>query len=335
MEKNLCFEFFVNGCTSTSELLGQFIDVVEDFLDDRGVQLKSERTLPTREDSCCCSEGALIHGADYDHLHDLFFDTLNNWSSSDEDSGVDFFIVDGILTSDRRLLKYATTDPIEVAHISKIGTVFWREDQQTLTRESKECVLSTAKLVRHRFEEKLSELSGEIGQCAELLLAIDEVLPDKKEELEKEALSRLNDNTSDENAVDFLKEQLLKALDVRMLEECIYFASNWYSKSFYLKCQDEKTTFSIKEKIETLLPKHFDIFDVGRFRWLGHIINTSKVKTSHEYITNIEILDLTTIKIEIQGEYFVPTTNIEEFLEIAFPKKGIVVEEESQYCIKD
>ena len=104
-KENQSIEFFSNDQTFTNELLGQFIDVVEDFLDDRNVQLESERTLPTREDSCCCPEGVIIHGDDYDHLHDLFFDILNNWSSSDEDSGVDFFIVDGILTSDRRLLR--------------------------------------------------------------------------------------------------------------------------------------------------------------------------------------------------------------------------------------
>ena len=54
-KENQSIEFFANDQTFTNELLGQFIDVVEDFLDDRNVQLESERTLPTREDSCCSS----------------------------------------------------------------------------------------------------------------------------------------------------------------------------------------------------------------------------------------------------------------------------------------
>ena len=322
-KENQSIEFFANDQTFTNELLGQFIDVVEDFLDDRNVQLESERTLPTREDSCCCPEGVIIHGDNYDHLHDLFFDILNNWSSSDEDSGVDFFIVDGILTSDRRLLKYATTDSIEAAHISKIGTVIW--NIEGLTVNDRKTVLNTAKLVRHRFEEKLSELS-EIERCTELLLAVGEVLPKEEQTIEEEAFSRINCN-GDQNADDFLRERLFKALDVHMLTEWTQLVSNWYSNSFYLKCQDEKTAYSVIEKIEEQLPKGFNIFDVGRFSYLEHTFNSRKVETHLGYITDITVCDSNTIRIGVEGDYDAISTMLllDEFLEKKFPETNIEI----------
>lgn len=57
------------------ELLGQLIDVVEDFLEEKGIDIPN----PEKEDADDIHECAIIYGTDYGNLSDEFDKILVNW----------------------------------------------------------------------------------------------------------------------------------------------------------------------------------------------------------------------------------------------------------------
>ena len=62
-----------NKRADEAEFYGQLIDVVEDFLDKKGVTWLN----PERED---CEDAAIIFGDDYDELRSAFQNIIGNWS---------------------------------------------------------------------------------------------------------------------------------------------------------------------------------------------------------------------------------------------------------------
>lgn len=61
------------------EFLGNLIDVVEDFLEEKGIDIPNEERDENDEDN-----QAIIYGGDYDDLSDAFQDVLENWSDKGE-----------------------------------------------------------------------------------------------------------------------------------------------------------------------------------------------------------------------------------------------------------
>ena len=58
------------------ELIGQLIDVVEDFLEEKGVDIENDEKL---EDGLGEESHAIIYGSDYGALQDDFKAVLENW----------------------------------------------------------------------------------------------------------------------------------------------------------------------------------------------------------------------------------------------------------------
>lgn len=61
------------------EFLGNLIDVVEDFLEKKGIGIPNEERDENDED-----DQAIIYGSDYDDLSDAFQDVLENWRDKGE-----------------------------------------------------------------------------------------------------------------------------------------------------------------------------------------------------------------------------------------------------------
>ena len=62
------------------ELIGQFIDIFEDFLYEKGIEIKN----PEREDDEN-EDAAIIYGSDYDRLAEPIKNTLVNWEMIEKD----------------------------------------------------------------------------------------------------------------------------------------------------------------------------------------------------------------------------------------------------------
>ena len=67
------YRVFGNGCVELkSDFVGQLIDVVEDFLESKGVVIEN----PEKTDS---DDPAIIYGTDYDTLMAGFAGIIKNW----------------------------------------------------------------------------------------------------------------------------------------------------------------------------------------------------------------------------------------------------------------
>ena len=64
----------------TPELIGQFIDLFEDFLDEKGVAIPNEER--NEDDEECAAN---IYGADYDILADGIREILTRWELIEEE----------------------------------------------------------------------------------------------------------------------------------------------------------------------------------------------------------------------------------------------------------
>ena len=59
---------------NVNELIGQIIDIFEDFLDEKGI------TIANPEKEGCDDNPAVIYGSDYGDLEDDIRETLANWN---------------------------------------------------------------------------------------------------------------------------------------------------------------------------------------------------------------------------------------------------------------
>ena len=64
----------IGDMSQTEEFISCLIDVVQDFLSARKVDLKNDE--PTKDG---WPDPSLIHGLDYDTLHDDFLQTMEMW----------------------------------------------------------------------------------------------------------------------------------------------------------------------------------------------------------------------------------------------------------------
>lgn len=67
------------GINDKAEFIGQLIDVIEDFLEDRGI------TLPNPEKEDCDEDAAIIYGSDYGDLQTGFEHVLSAWNLLEEE----------------------------------------------------------------------------------------------------------------------------------------------------------------------------------------------------------------------------------------------------------
>lgn len=59
-----------------AELVGQIVDVFEDFLESKGISIENEERDENEEIA------AIIYGADYDFLADEIHSTISAWSEN-------------------------------------------------------------------------------------------------------------------------------------------------------------------------------------------------------------------------------------------------------------
>ena len=62
------------------EFAGQIIDILEDFLEEKGVLIDN----PERDEDA--DNTAIIYGSDYGLLQDKIYDTLRNWKLAAEET---------------------------------------------------------------------------------------------------------------------------------------------------------------------------------------------------------------------------------------------------------
>ena len=74
------------GSNDRAELFGQMIDIIEDFLDDKGITAED---IPNeeREDDVDGENLAIIYGSDYDFLRNQFEHLLISWGFIEKEAG--------------------------------------------------------------------------------------------------------------------------------------------------------------------------------------------------------------------------------------------------------